>query len=116
MKVDIEPPKDLYVPILPDNSNKKLLFHLNNMKQKTFTSIELKEAIKYGYKITKIYSALKFDKYTGLMKKYVEFFLKIKIENNKHYTTEECERINKSHKRRVLVLKLNRKILAKILD
>ena len=32
------------------------------------------------------------------MKDYVEFFLKIKIENNKHYTPEECERINKSHK------------------
>ena len=53
------------------------------MKQKTWTSIEIKEALKYGFKITKVYSALKFEKYTGLMKNYVEFFLKIKIENNK---------------------------------
>jgi len=68
------------------------------MKQKTWTSIEIKEALKYGYKITKVYSALKFEKYTGLMKNYVEFFLKIKIENNKHYTEEECKRINESHK------------------
>ena len=98
LKIDIEPPKNIYVPILPDNSNKKILFHLNDMKQKTFTSIEIKEAIKYGYKITKVYSALKFDKYTGLMKDYVEFFLKIKIENNKYYTPEECKRINESHK------------------
>ena len=41
-KVDITPPKKLYVPVLPDNSNGKLLFHLNPMKNKTFSSIELK--------------------------------------------------------------------------
>ena len=69
------------------------------MKQKTWTSIEIKEALKYGYKITKVYSALKFDKYTGLMKDYVEFFIKRKIENNKHYTEEECKNINESHKK-----------------
>ena len=68
------------------------------MKQRTWTSIEIKEAIQYGYKITKVYTALKFEKYTGLMKDYVEFFLKNKIENNKHYTAEECKRINGSHK------------------
>jgi hypothetical protein len=44
------------------------------MKQRTWTSIEIKEAIKHGYKITKVYSALKFEKYTGLMKDYVDFF------------------------------------------
>jgi hypothetical protein len=32
------------------------------------------------------------------MKDYVEFFLQIKIENNKHYSPEECEKINQSHK------------------
>ena len=31
------------------------------------------------------------------MKKYVEFFLKIKISNNKFYTEEECQKINNSH-------------------
>ena len=46
------------------------------MKQKTWTSIEIKEALKYGNKITKVYSALKFEKYTGLMKDYVELFYK----------------------------------------
>jgi hypothetical protein len=69
------------------------------MTAKTFTSVELKEAINVGYKITRIYSALKFEKYTGLMKDYVEFFLKMKIENNKHYSPEECNRINSSHKK-----------------
>ena len=95
-KVDITPPKDLYIPVLPDNSDKKLLFHLNPMKNKTFSSIELKYALEKGYTI-KIHSALEYSRYKGLMKDYVEFFLKMKIENNEHYTPEECEKINKSH-------------------
>jgi hypothetical protein len=98
VKCDIEPPKDLDVPVLPDNSNGKLLFHLNDMKNKTYASVELKLALEKGYKITKIHSALEYRKYTGLMQKYVEFFLQIKIENNKHYSVEECNRINESHK------------------
>ena len=32
VKCDIEPPKNLYVPVLPDNSNGKLLCHLNQEK------------------------------------------------------------------------------------
>ena len=52
-KVDITPPKDLHIPVLPDNSDGKLLFHLNEMKEKTFTSAELKLALKLGYKIDK---------------------------------------------------------------
>ena len=35
-KVDITPPKKIYMPVLPDNSNGKLLFHLNEMKEKHF--------------------------------------------------------------------------------
>ena len=96
VKCDVIPPKKLYIPILPDNSDGKLLFHLNEMKNKTFSSVELKYALQHGYKI-KIHSALEFNKYTGLMKDYVEFFLKLKIENNKHYTEEECNKINESH-------------------
>jgi len=96
-KVDVIPPKDLYIPVLPDNSDGKLLFHLNEMKNKTFTSVELKYALEKGYKI-KIHSALEYDKFTGLMKDYVGFFLKMKVENTKHYTHEKCDEINASHK------------------
>ena len=35
VKCDIEPPKNMYVPVLPDNSDGKLLFHLHPMKEKT---------------------------------------------------------------------------------
>jgi hypothetical protein len=97
-KVDITPPTDLYVPVLPDNSDHKLLFHLNPMKSKTFASVELKLAVEKGYKIDKLHAALKYDRYNGLMKKYVEFFLEMKIKNTKAYTQEECDEINKTHK------------------
>ena len=33
VKCDIEPAKNPYVPVLHDNSNGKLLFHLNPMKK-----------------------------------------------------------------------------------
>jgi hypothetical protein len=87
-KVDIVPPKDLYVAVLPDNSDGKLMFHLNPMYGKTWSSIELKEALEKCYKITKIYSALQYDKFNGLMQKYVGNFLKMKVENSGTKTKE----------------------------
>ena len=79
VKCDVIPPSDLLIPVLPDNSGGKLLFHLNPMYNKTFASVELKLALQKGYKI-KIHAAIEYRKYTGLMKDYVEFFLKLKIE------------------------------------
>ena len=81
MKCDVEPPKDLYVPVLPDNSDGKLLFHLHPMKEKTWASVELKQALEKGYTITKIHSAIAYKIYTGLMREYVGNFIKLKIEN-----------------------------------
>ena len=43
-KVHIVPPKNLYVPVLPDRSKGKLLFHLEPMTG-TWTTIELKKAL-----------------------------------------------------------------------
>ncbi len=34
VKCDVQPPKDLYIPVLPDNSNGKLLFHLKPIADK----------------------------------------------------------------------------------
>ena len=83
IKVDIEPPKKLHIPVLPDRKSNKLIFDLTDKKEKEYTSVELKYAISKGYKITKIYRAIQFKELNGLMKEYVEFFIKIKIENNK---------------------------------
>ena len=45
VKCDITPPTNLYVPVLPDNTNGKLLFHLNPVFEKMWSSVELKLAL-----------------------------------------------------------------------
>ena len=42
VKLDMIPPTDLRIPVLPDNSKGKLLFHLMPTENTTFTSIEVK--------------------------------------------------------------------------
>ena len=76
VKVDITPPTDLYVPVLPDNSNGKLLFHLNPLIGKTYASVELQRALEKGYIINKVYAAYEYKRLDGLMKKYVGNFKK----------------------------------------
>jgi hypothetical protein len=71
VKCDVNPPQDLHIPVLPDNSDGKLLFHLNDMYEKTWASPELKLALQKGYEITKIHSAVAYKRYNGLMKEYV---------------------------------------------
>ena len=99
MKVDITPPKKLRIPVLPESRDGKLLFHLEPMEAKTWTSLELKKAIEKDYVITKIYSALEYPKMDGLMKDYVGNFLKMKIENSGDKTVEECNELNTNHKK-----------------
>ena len=99
VKCDIVPPKDLHVPVLPDNSEGKLLFHLIPMYEKTWSSVELKLALEKGYTITKIHAAIKYKRYNGLMKEYVGCFLKMKLENSGVKTQEECDKVNEYHKR-----------------
>jgi hypothetical protein len=99
VKCDVEPPKDLYIPVLPDNTNGKLLFHLNEMCEKTWTSVELKLALEKGYKITKIHAALAYKRLNGLMKDYVGNFIKMKIENSGVKNQEECDEINDYHRK-----------------
>ena len=68
------------------------------MKEKTFTSVELKKALEKGYKIDGIHSALKLKRYTGLMKDYVALFLRMKVENTQEFSAEERRAINQQHK------------------
>ena len=89
MRCDVIPPKALKIPVLPDNSGSgRLLFHLKPMTG-TWTTVELRMALKKGYKITKIYAATEYERYNGLMKDYVEIFINMKIGNTQHYTPEE---------------------------
>ena len=64
-KIDITPPEGLYVPVLPQNLDNKLMFHLNEMTQCTWSSVELKRALEKGYVITKIHSALEYENIMG---------------------------------------------------
>ncbi len=98
-KVDITPPKNLYLPVLPDNSSNKLLFHLCELKEKTFTSLELKKALELGYVINKIYGALEYKRFAGLMREYVSVFIKMKIEHEGDKSPDECQKINEYHKK-----------------
>ncbi len=98
VKCDVVPPKDLYIPVLPERENGRLMFHLKPMTG-TWTTVELRKALQKGYQITKIYAVAEYDRYKGLMKDYVGAFLQMKVENTRRYTQEECDDINREHKK-----------------
>ena len=78
---DVIPPKDLYHPVLPEKGE-KLVFDLND-KRGVWCSNEIKQAVKKGYKIAKIYEIRYFTHTTKcLFKDYVKKFLKIKQESS----------------------------------
>lgn len=84
--VDIEPPQDLYLPVLPskDTSSGLLFFDLRHKKQKLYTNVELRLAQQMGYIITKVYEVWYWDvskTAVGLMRGYVNMWLKIKQES-----------------------------------
>ena len=51
-----------------------------------------------GYAITKIYSAYKYKRFNSLMKDYVAYFIKMKIENSGLMNDAECKEVNEYHK------------------
>jgi hypothetical protein len=71
--VDVNPPKDMYHPLLPvfDEKQKKCLCSCEKIVCKAFASPMLKVAIKHGYVVTKIYRADRYDmklsKWQGLL-------------------------------------------------
>jgi hypothetical protein len=79
-EVDIECPKNLYIPLLPEKKDCKLIFDLKDKSNSVYSSIELLEAIRIGYKISKITKSLCFNKNNDMFKEYVRAFLKLKTE------------------------------------
>ncbi|XP_053213282.1 uncharacterized protein LOC128396692 [Panonychus citri] len=103
IKCKVLPPTKLNIGVLPMRISKKLLFPLcmkcaveniqtscthspeERVMTSTWTSIELQEAVKYGYKIMKIYQVLNYRKtpHSGtLFSEYVKMWLKIKQESS----------------------------------
>lgn len=99
VKCQILPPNDLYLPVLPFRYHQKLEFVLCNqcalLKQKTecrhseaerlltgtWTTVELKKALEYGYKIIKIYDILHYEQTSNtLFSEYINLFLREKQE------------------------------------
>lgn len=80
IKCRIIPPKDLYLPVLPEKKRGKLIFDLTP-KLGTWTTEEVKLALKFGYKIDKIYEIHHFPRKSNLLfRKYIATFLKLKQE------------------------------------
>jgi hypothetical protein len=66
------------------------------MRNKTYTTVELRRALQKGYKI-KIHAAIKYERLRGLMQKYVANFLKMKIETSGKISKKEAAEINDYH-------------------
>jgi hypothetical protein len=78
IKCDITPPPDLYLPLLPEKRDGKLMFD-NYAKTGTWTSLEIQEAITLGYEVKQVYCVWHFPQTTDtLFRDYVKTFLKIK--------------------------------------
>ena len=58
----------------------------------TISSIELREALRHGYRVSRCYRIWKYSKFENLFKKYVQTFMKMKIESSgfpSHITNQE---------------------------
>lgn len=82
--VDVDPPKDIYIAYLMERDEKKKnRQNLNRKCKKWYTGIDLHEAIKIGYTITKVHAQISFPDSKYVFTKYVSLLFKIK-EENKH--------------------------------
>jgi hypothetical protein len=101
LEVDIQCPGDLYIPLLPEKKNGKLVFDLEPKTNAVYTSIELEKAIQKGYVITKIHKALIFKKSNSIFKSYVRGLLKGKVEaSGTNLEGKELEEFIREHKKR----------------
>ena len=80
LEVDVLPPRDLRIPLLPAVINGKLSFTLDPLVKQKLSCFELRKALELGYKITKVYKALYWDKSrVGVFKDFVDTFLRWKL-------------------------------------
>ena len=82
VEVDVTCPKDLIIPVLAEKKDQKLIFDLAPKVKQVYSSIELLKAIEVGYKVTRVYRALYFDRDADMFKSYVSNFLKLKVESS----------------------------------
>ena len=84
MKIDVTPPNDLYIPVLPckdDATGGKLLFDLQPKYEYWTNSVELKNAIRKGYVVNRVYEVYVWKETTkDMFSDYVRCFYKTKTE------------------------------------
>lgn len=83
--VDIEPPTDfLYLPPLPHHrADHKLVFDLLPHHRVTHMTEELKMAIEYGYRVTRIHYCVHFpNRSSELFRGYIRMFLALKVKSS----------------------------------
>jgi hypothetical protein len=79
VKVDVTPPQGLRDPLLHEKKDGKLIFDLTPKTGAIYYSWELEKAIQLGYTITKVHKVWWWkESTTGILKEYVDIFLKIK--------------------------------------
>lgn len=77
--VDLEPPDNLHMPLLPRRVDGKLVFDLERRTQ-TYTIVEITKAIKLGYIVRRIVELYVYEESsTTLFKPYVCKFLRVKL-------------------------------------
>jgi hypothetical protein len=80
VKCHVTPPQDLYMPVLPEKKNGKLMFDLCP-RIGTWSTVEVLKAIEMGYVVDEIYEVVHFPNTSeDLFKEYVKAFLKVKQE------------------------------------
>jgi hypothetical protein len=80
--VEVECNKDLIVPILPEKTENGGISWNLRTKRGVYTTADLENAVKYGYKITKAYKGLKYPQEAEVFKDYIMKCYKIKEEND----------------------------------
>jgi len=81
VKCDIIPPEGLYLPLLPERRDGKLIFDLRR-KTGVWTTVEVERALQLGYKIVRVFEILHFEETSvTLFQPYVRRFLKLKQES-----------------------------------
>jgi DNA polymerase elongation subunit (family B) len=79
--VEIETNKNLIVPILPTKmGNGGISWDLYD-RRGVYTSTDLQNALKFGYKITKVHKGLVWEKTANIFNEYIQKCYKIKSEN-----------------------------------
>jgi hypothetical protein len=92
-EAEIESNKDLIVPILPEKtSNGGISWNLQD-KKGVYTSADLENAVKYGYKIKRITKGLIWEKKGDIFTDYIMKTYKLKVENDKNPVLRQVAKI-----------------------